>query len=596
MTVSTTDAHSLIRLTRFLWPKNRLDLRIRIVIALIFLAASKVLSVCIPFFYKAAIDQLSVKTAVIAVPAMLIIAYSGNRILSHALGELRDAVFAKALFHAIRSVAKETFEHLHNLSLRFHLNRKTGGVSRAIERGSQGIQFLLSFMLFNILPTFLEITLVCGILLVKYDWTFAVITFFTIVGYIAFTLTVTEWRTQFRRKMNEADTQANSKAIDSLLNYETVKYFGNESLELERYDSSLAHYEKEAVKNQTSLSYLNIGQASIISLGLAAVMFLAAKGVAAHQLSVGDFVLVNTFLIQLYLPLNFLGFVYRQMKQSLVDIENMFALLSENKEIVDHPDARPLTATQGELQFKRVRFGYDTDRVILHDVSFTVPAGKTVAIVGASGAGKSTISRLLFRFYDISDGEIMIDGQDIRTVTQHSLRHAIGIVPQDTVLFNDTIYYNIWYGDPTATREEILTAAKMAQIHDFIQTLPKGYDTMVGERGLKLSGGEKQRVAIARMILKSPAILVFDEATSALDTQTEKEIQSALSSVSQNKTTIIIAHRLSTVINADQIIVLQNGRIKEKGTHLQLLSHQQGLYAALWMQQQQESQENAEIS
>ncbi|MBE9554926.1 MAG: ABC transporter ATP-binding protein/permease, partial [Proteobacteria bacterium] len=480
----------------------------------------------------------------------------------------------------------KTFEHLHALSLRFHLDRQTGGLSRVIERGVSGIEFLLNFMIFNIVPAILEILLVCGILWGLFDWRFAAVTAVTIFGYIAFSLTVTEWRIKFRREMNERDTEANTKAIDSLLNFETVKYFGNEAHESRRYDGALRMYERAAIRSKVSLAMLNIGQSGIIAVGLVAINAMAALGVIAGTMTVGDFVLVNAYLMQLYMPLNFLGFVYRQIRQSLTDMDAMFGLLKVDREVADKADAPALDVTGGEIVFDHVNFGYDERRPILRDVSFTVPPGKTVAIVGPSGAGKSTISRILFRFYDVAEGAVRIDGQDIRDVTQESLRACIGIVPQDTVLFNDTIYYNVAYGRPDASPAEIEEAARMARIHDFVMGMPDGYQTRVGERGLKLSGGEKQRVAIARTILKQPAILLFDEATSALDTHTEQEIQKSLDEVSANRTTLVIAHRLSTVVGADEIIVLDQGRICERGRHVDLLA-KEGAYAAMWQRQQE---------
>jgi ATP-binding cassette subfamily B protein len=489
-------------------------------------------------------------------------------------------------------VALQTFRHLHRLSLRFHLDRQTGGLSRAIERGAKGIEFLLFFVLFNVLPTLLEIALVCAILWRLYDVWFAVVTFVTIAGYIGYTLFVTEWRIKFRRHMNESDSEANTKAIDSLLNYETVKYFGNEEHEARRYDVALQRYEKAAIKTRVSLSLLNVGQAAIIAVGVTAMMGMAGAGVAQGRMTIGDFVLVNAYLLQLYLPLNFLGTVYREIRQALIDMEAMFALLGVEVEVADRPGAPPLAVGPGELVFDHVGFGYDPRRPILKDVSFTVPPGHTVAVVGPSGAGKSTIPRLLFRFYDASAGRILIDGQDIREVQQASLRVALGIVPQDTVLFNDTIYYNIAYGRPGASRAEVEEAARLAQIDGFVRALPDGYETKVGERGLKLSGGEKQRVAIARTILKRPAILLFDEATSALDTHTEKEIQKSLAEVSADRTTLIIAHRLSTVIQADEILVLEAGRVVERGGHEALLAAG-GKYAAMWARQQDAEQNPA---
>jgi ATP-binding cassette subfamily B protein len=581
------DLHVLRALLPFLWTANPVALRIRIVVALCLLLVSTGATVYVPMLYKGAVDALTAKgdTPVqLALPVALILGYGLIRFLAAASGELRDALFVKVTQRAVRHVAYQVFEHLHGLSLRFHLDRQTGGLSRIIERGTKGIEFVLAFMLFNIVPTVLEILIVCGIMWWLYDIWYSLVTFVTIGSYIVFTLTVTEWRLKFRREMNEVENVANTRAIDSLLNFETVKYFNNEAHEVRRYDESLARYERVATWNKTSLSALNIGQAAIIAGGLMGVMLMAGTGVVNGTMSVGDFVLVNTYLIQLYLPLDFLGYVYREVKQSLTDMEQMFKLLGVKQEIKDSPDAKPLRVTGGELAFDRVFFDYDPERPILKDVDVTVPAGRTVAIVGPSGAGKSTISRLLFRFYDVTDGRILIDGQDIRAVTQKSLREAIGIVPQDTVLFNDTIYYNIAYGRPSASTEEIEEAAKLAAIHDFIMSTPRGYDTRVGERGLKLSGGEKQRVAIARTILKRPSILIFDEATSALDSHTEKEIQAALQQVSSNRTTVIIAHRLSTVIHADEIIVLDAGRITERGRHAELLARG-GQYAAMWARQ-----------
>ncbi|HYM31792.1 MAG TPA: ABC transporter ATP-binding protein/permease [Candidatus Cybelea sp.] len=586
---------TLRNLTPYLWPRGLLSLKVRVVLALTLLMAAKITNVYVPFLYKAAVDQLDVRSGlVIAVPIMVILAYGGARILAQTFGELREAVFAKVAQHAVRTIALGTFEHLHRLSLRFHLERQTGGISRAIERGTAGIQFLLSFMIFNILPTLFEIGLVCGILLVRYDAALAGVTFVTMMLYIGYTLSITEWRIKYRREMNQRDTEANSRAIDSLLNYETVKYFGNEAHESRRYDRSLERYQRAAVMSQQTLSVLNIGQGFIIAAGLVAVMTLSAQAVVAGRQTLGDFVLVNTFLIQLYMPLNFLGVVYREIKQSLVDTEKMFALLRVNAEIEDAPNAPQLHVSRGEIVFDRVDFGYDPRRPILHQVSFTVPPGKTVAIVGPSGAGKSTISRILFRFYDVAGGRVLIDGQDIRQVTQQSLRAAIGIVPQDTVLFNDTIRYNIRYGRPDATDEEVETAARLARIDRFIGELPDRWSSMVGERGLKLSGGEKQRVAIARTILKQPRILLFDEATSALDSHTEKEIQASLREVSAERTTLVIAHRLSTVVDADEILVLEQGRVMERGRHHDLLARN-GRYAAMWARQQEAADYQAKL-
>jgi ATP-binding cassette, subfamily B, heavy metal transporter len=588
-----TDLDTLRTLLPYLWPPE-LGLRVRVVGAMVFLFAAKAINVYIPILYKHAVDALTPGHAAIAVPVGLVLAYGGARVLNQTFGELRDACFINVGQRAIRRIALVVFRHLHGLALRFHLDRQTGGLSRSIERGTKGIEFLLNFMLFNILPTLLEIALVCGMLWRLYDWRFAAVTFATIAIYIAFTLGITNWRMKFRRAMNETDQEANTKAVDSLLNYETVKYFGNEAHEAARFDQSLQRYEQAAVASKTTLSLLNIGQGFIIASGLTGIMLMAAYGVVAGQMKVGDFVLVNTYLIQLYLPLNFLGFVYREMKQSLIDMDAMFTLLEQQLEVADRPGAPALAVNGGEVVFDDVHFGYGPDRPILKGISFTVQAGRTVAIVGPSGAGKSTLSRLLFRFYDIDFGRILIDGQDIRSVTQASLRAAIGIVPQDTVLFNDSIFYNIAYGRPGAGRPEVERAAQLARIHDFVATLPQGYQTRVGERGLKLSGGEKQRVAIARTILKAPAILVFDEATSALDTHTERQIQVSLREVSTNRTALVIAHRLSTVVDADEILVLDQGRIVERGRHAALLA-EAGLYAEMWRKQQETAHLRAEL-
>ena len=586
---SRKDLKTIRTLLPYLWPPGAIGLRARVVIALSLLALAKVANVVVPVFYKQVVDVLSGDTAaVVAVPIALLFGYGGARILAQTFGELRDAVFAKVGQRAVRQAALSTFKHLHRLSLRFHLDRKTGGISRAIERGVRGIEFLLNFMLFNILPTLFEIVLVCGILWSLYSVWYALVTFGTIALYITWTLTVTEWRIKFRRIMNETDSEAHTKAVDSLLNFETVKYFGNEAHEARRFDSALEKYESAAVKSGTSLAMLNIGQGFIIAAGLIAIMTMAGYGVAGGSMSIGDFVLVNTYLIQLYMPLNFLGFVYREIKRSLTDMDQMFSLLAEHAEISDVADAEPLSVNGGEIVFDNVSFAYDERRSVLGGISFTVPAGKSVAIVGPSGAGKSTISRLLFRFYDVTGGHIMIDGQDIREVEQNSLRTAIGMVPQDTVLFNDTVYYNIAYGRPDASPAEVESAARLARIHDFAQSQPDGYQTMVGERGLKLSGGEKQRVAIARTLLKNPRIMLFDEATSALDTHTEREIQASLAEVSADRTTLIIAHRLSTVVDVDEILVLDGGLIVERGNHPRLLA-EGGVYAEMWTRQQEAS-------
>jgi ATP-binding cassette subfamily B protein len=564
-----------------------LEFKWRVIVAMSLLIFSKLANVSVPLVLKEIIDAMDKTKSVLVVPVSLVVGYGVLRLFSTLFGELRDAVFANVTQRAIRRVALQVFEHLHSLSLRFHLDRQTGGVSRDIERGTRGIGFLLNFTLFNILPTLLEIGLVAAILLKKYNMWFAIITFITLVIYIAFTLFITEWRMVVRRTMNDLDSKANTRAIDSLLNYETVKYFGNEQYEAHRYDHHMEHWETAAVRNQTSLALLNSVQSVIIAIGITALMLLAADQVVKGKMTVGDLVLVNVFMIQLYMPLHFLGFVYREIRHALADMEKMFSLLHEDREIADAPNATVLQVGSAAVHFEQVSFAYAPDRQILFDVSFAIPAGHKVAVVGASGAGKSTLSRLLFRFYDVQQGRILINGQDIREVTQTSLRAAIGIVPQDTVLFNDTIYYNIAYGRPEATREEIIAAAQSAHIHDFIESLPQGYDSMVGERGLKLSGGEKQRVAIARAILKNPAILIFDEATSALDSKSEKAIQAELRAIAQNRTTLVIAHRLSTVVDADQILVMDKGKIVERGTHRELLG-QNRLYAQMWNLQKQE--------
>ncbi|HXZ00269.1 MAG TPA: ABC transporter ATP-binding protein/permease [Stellaceae bacterium] len=583
------------KLAPYLWPRDW-GLRARVVAALLLLVAAKGINVYVPLLYKGAVDRLSPgHAAAVVIPVALIIGYGLARVGAQLFAELREAVFAKVGQRAVRRVALATFRHLHALSLRFHLDRQTGGLSRAIERGIRGTEFLLSYLLFNVVPTLIEILFVCSILWGFYEASFALATLATILGYVAFTFAVTDWRIKFRREMNERDSEANTRAIDSLLNFETVKYFANEAHEAERFDKALRAYERAAVKSQTTLSALNIGQGMIIAGGLVTVMLLAASGVARGTMTVGDFVLVNSYLVQLYAPLNVLGMVYRNIKQSLTDLESMFRLLAVRAEIEDAPGAPSLAVTKGEIVFDRVSFRYDPRRPILHDVSFRVPAGGTVAIVGPSGAGKSTIARLLFRFYDVDAGAIRIDGQDLRAVTQGSLRRAIGVVPQDTVLFNDTIRYNIAYGRPGAGDGEIEDAARHARIHDFVATLPDGYRSKVGERGLKLSGGEKQRVAIARVILKSPRILIFDEATSALDTKTEQEIQANLEEISAGRTTLVIAHRLSTVVKADEILVLDQGRIVERGDHASLLSLG-GVYAAMWARQQEADERAAALA
>lgn len=580
------DLKTLKTLLPYLW-----RFKLRVLLALACLIAAKVAGVATPLYLKDIVDQLSLPATMAVVPLLALAGYGLARLLSSVLGELRDAIFARVVQGAVRTVAREVFSHLFRLSLRFHLERQTGGMSRDIERGTKGIGFLLNFTVFNILPTLVEIGLVIGILLHRYNAWFAVVTFATIAIYIVFTLVITEWRTVFRRSMNDLDSKANSKAIDALINYETVKYFGNEGYETRRYDGNLASWEQSAIKNQVSLSFLNAGQGVIIATGVTLIMWLAARGVNQGEMTVGDVVLVATFITQLWAPLHFLGFVYREIRHSLADMERMFTLLNVGAEVADRPTAQPLASRDVAIRFDGVGFGYDAKRTILHDVSFDIPAGHTVAVVGASGAGKSTLSRLLFRFYDVSSGVIRFNGTDVRELSQDSLRAHIGIVPQDTVLFNDSIYYNIAYGRPDASREEVIEAARSAHIHDFVMGLPDGYDTTVGERGLKLSGGEKQRVAIARTILKNPPVLIFDEATSALDSRTEKAIQAELLSIAANRTTLIIAHRLSTIAEADCILVMDGGRIVERGTHRELLAHG-GRYAEMWrLQQEGEVQE-----
>ncbi len=574
----------------YLWPKSNLGARIRVSMAVISMVLAKAAAVYVPILYARAIDALTKpSTLAVALPVALILGYGIARIGAAGFGEIRDALFASVSQRAVRQVALQTYQHLHRVSLRFHLDRQTGGLSRVIDRGVLGMQSVLRLAVFNVVPTAVELLLVTGIIWRMFDWRYAMVTFLAVLVYVGFTSTLAGRRGRYRRTLNESDNEASSKSLDSLLNYETVKYFGNEAHEAARYDKALARYERAAVRVQVSLNMLNLGQAAIIAIGLTVIMLMAARSMAAGEMTIGSFVLINTYLMQLYQPLNFLGMVYMTIKQGLVDMEQMFTLMQVEAEVTDKPGARPLIAGApgGAVRFEAVQFGYRPNREILHGVSFTIPAGKRVAIVGPTGSGKSTISRLLFRFYDVTGGRILIDGQDIRDVTQGSVRAAIGVVPQDTVLFNDTIRYNIGYGKPSASHAEIEQAARLAQVHDFVTRLPEGYDTMVGERGLKLSGGEKQRVAIARTILKDPRILILDEATSALDTRTEQEIQGAFRAVMSHRTTLVIAHRLSTVIDADEIIVLNDGRIEERGTHASLLARD-GLYARLWAMQADE--------
>jgi ATP-binding cassette subfamily B protein len=572
----------------YLWPKGRPDLRARVILSIVFLVMATTATSISPLFFGYAVDALA-KTpgqVLLGVALTMTGSYILSRILMQTFAQLRDGVFAKVQYHAMREVAVSTFAHVHTLSLRFHLERKTGGLSRIIERGTKGIDTLLSFSLFSIFPTILLLVFYSIILLEKLDVWIALVTLAMVVGYVWFTFAITRWRIQFRRDMNQSDQDANTKAVDSLLNYETVKYFNNEEHETRRFDTSMEKYSRASIQAQLSLSILNTGQAFIMAIGLGLVMWLAALGISQGRFSVGLFAAANAILIQLYVPLNLLGTVYREITQAMVDMDSMFKLLHQPQEVTDKPDAKPLVVTGGEIKFDNVIFAYDPERIVLKGISFTVPAGKTVAVVGPSGAGKSTISRILYRFYDIKSGAVTIDGQDIRDVTQASLREKIGIVPQDTVLFNDTIRYNIAYGRIGATEADIKTAARLAQIDKFIVELPLGYDSMVGERGLKLSGGEKQRVAIARTILKNPPILLLDEATSALDTGTEREIQGALQEVSKNRTSLVIAHRLSTVVDADEILVLDHGQIIERGRHSQLLALN-GHYAAMWNKQKE---------
>ncbi|MHB8949159.1 MAG: ABCB family ABC transporter ATP-binding protein/permease [Rhodoferax sp.] len=580
-----SDWATLKRLFPYLW-----EYKWRVMAALAFMVGAKMANVSVPLLLKELIDTMNPKggidaTALLVVPAALLLGYGLLRLSTTLFAELRELVFAKATEGASRTISLQVFRHLHALSLRFHLERQTGGLTRDIERGTRAVNSLISYSLYSIIPTLIEVTMVLTYLAVKFDIWFALITIIALVFYISFTVIVTEWRTQFRKVMNDLDSKAHSRAIDSLLNFETVKYFNNEEFEATRYDENLKNYRLASLKSQRTLSLLNTGQQLIIATGLVAMLWRATQGVVAGNMTLGDLVMVNAFMIQLYIPLGFLGVLYREIKQSLTDLDKMFTLMEREREIADVPGAQPLKVDGANVTFSHVDFAYDPARPILHDISFEIPAGKTVAVVGPSGSGKSTLARLLFRFYDVQQGQILIAGQDIKQVTQASVRQAIGIVPQDTVLFNDTVEYNIAYGKPGATRVEVEEAARSAHIHGFISATPKGYDTMVGERGLKLSGGEKQRVAIARTLLKNPPILIFDEATSALDSANERAIQAELQSVAQNKTTLVIAHRLSTVVDAHEILVMDAGRILERGTHAQLLALS-GRYAQMWALQQ----------
>ncbi len=576
------DLANLRRIVPFLW-----EYKGRVIIALSFLILAKVATVGMPLVLKQIVDALDPRSLQLVLPVTLLLAYGALRLANVLFSELRDTIFARVRYHAMRKLSCKVLSHLYSLSLQFHLERRTGGISRDLERGTRAVSSIMNYLVFNIIPTIAEFSLVAVLLLGDYDIRFTIVTFSTVLVYIVFTLSVTNWRMHIRHRMNRLDSQANSMAVDGLINYETVKYFNNDNYELDRYDHTLNEWEDSAVKSQASMSLLNFGQGSIIAVGVTLMMFLATQGVVDGEMTIGDLVLVNALMLQLFIPLNFLGIIYRSMMHSLADIDLMFALLDKKSDVVDAPDADELTVSEGVVQFDRVNFGYQTERQILHDVSFTIPDGKKLAIVGPSGAGKSTISRLLFRFYDVNSGRITVDGQDISKVTQNSLRRTVGIVPQDTVLFNESIYHNIVYAHPDASQEDVYRAARMANIHDFIMQLPSGYDTIVGERGLKLSGGEKQRVAIARVILKNPAILIFDEATSSLDSHSEQLILSAFNEVAQQHTTLVIAHRLSTIADADNILVLEQGRVKEQGTHHQLLA-QQGLYYTLWNLQLQE--------
>ncbi|MCB1734289.1 MAG: ABC transporter ATP-binding protein/permease [Gammaproteobacteria bacterium] len=577
------DWRNIVGLAPFVW-----EYRGRVLVALASLLLAKVANVGVPLVLKDIVDALDVRgDQVLVLPLMLLLGYGGLRLAASLFNELRDALFAKVRYRAMRRISNRVLTHLHRLSLRYHLERQTGAISRDLERGTRSVSSLLNYLIFQIIPLGVEFALVAAVLFTQYDPKFAVVTFATVAVYIAFTLAITNWRMHFRHSMNRLDSQANTRAIDSLINYETVKYFGNEALEVQRYDDTLAGWEDAAVKSQTSMSMLNFGQGAIIAIGVTLIMIMASQGVVDGTLTLGDLVLVNAFLLQLFIPLNFLGVVYRAIRYALADMDLMFKLLEREPEIQDRPGARSLNVSSGEVRFEGVEFGYKADRRILHGVDFTVPAGRKVAVVGASGAGKSTLSRLLYRFYDVDAGRILIDGQDVREVIQDSLRAAIGIVPQDTVLFNETIYYNIAYARADASREDVENAARMAHIHDFIASLPQGYETVVGERGLKLSGGEKQRVAIARAILKRPRILIFDEATSSLDSAAEQAILTALREIAEHHTTLVIAHRLSTIVDADEILVMRDGHVVERGSHRNLLAAP-GRYAEMWELQQQE--------
>ena len=593
---SSNSVRTLTTLLPYLWPTGRFDLRARVIVALICLVLAKATNVIVPLLLGDAVDDLSnlqtEKDLWLGIPLAVILAYGLFRLSTLAFNQLRDALFARVAQHAVRTLARQVFDHLHALSIRFHLSRKTGALNRFIDRGTNSVQFLLSFVAFNIAPTVIEVLLVGAILWALFGFAYTLVTLITIVAYVWLTFVITTWRTRIRRQMNEAENDIGTRTVDSLLNFETVRYFNNEQHEVTRLDEALAQYERAAIRTRESLSLLNVGQAAVITVGVTAMLILAAFDIRDGAMTVGDFVVVNTYLMQLAIPLNMLGTVYREIRQALVDMENLFALIDEQPDVADSPQAAPLRAENGAIAFHNVVFGYETDRTILKDVSFSVAPGTTTAIVGPTGSGKSTLCRLLLRFYDPQSGRIEISGQDIRQVTQHSLRSAIGVVPQDTVLFNDTLFYNIAYGDPGASPGKVHSAADSAQLHDFIAKLPQGYETRVGERGLKLSGGEKQRVAIARALLREPSIFFFDEATSSLDSVTEQEIQMHLAQLSSGKTTLVIAHRLSTIVNAHQILVLADGQIVERGSHGTLLTDG-GLYAQLWAQQQKEENDQA---